>query len=82
MYVNYYRKALGKVNRNHITKMWKVALGNMNKLVAPIGQHGNYLFWLVQLLNRFPIFMLFSLMASEKRALYALTRGIGAIVPL
>ena len=52
----------------------------MNKMAAPIGQHGNYLFWL-QLLNRL-IVMLFSLMASEKGALYALTREIGDTVPL
>ena len=30
-------------------------MGNMNKMAAPIGQHGKYLFW-IQPLNRFSDF--------------------------
>ena len=48
----------------------------MNKMAAPTGQHGKYLFW-PQLLNRLSDFH-----AVFTGALYALTREIGATVPL
>ena len=71
--VKYHKQALWKVNRNHISKTW-----NINKMSAPHGAAWQ----IIILATAFELFIRFSLMASETRALYTLTRQMGATVPL
>ena len=52
----------------------------MNKMAAPIGQHGNYLFWL-QLLNCLSDFLTFFTDGLRKRSSLCSDQKIDATVP-